>query len=214
MRKKLILSFAFVTLVSIVSVVLIARRSAAREVQAFMYRGSMVEVDSLVEDLEAYYRAAGSWDGVESLLPGGGQGQVRGQGAQNQGLGSMAMMHNQRLLLADQAGEVLVDTSGTAAGTTLSQAELDAAQPLRAGGRVAGYLQVESGMMMTGAAGSFLLARLNRAALIAGVIAGGLALFLALLLSDRLLQPIKQLTGAARKMAKGDLAQRVPVARR
>jgi two-component system OmpR family sensor kinase/two-component system sensor histidine kinase BaeS len=211
MRLRLILSFVFVTLVAIASVVLIARRTTAREVQAFMYRGSMVEVDSLVEDLEAYYSAMGSWDGVESLLPGSGTGQGRGQGAQSQGMGSMAMMHNQRLALADASGQVVLDTSGETTGTTLSATELEAAQPLRAGLRIVGYLQVESGMIMTGTAGTFLLERLNRAALIAGTIAGGIALLLALLLADRLLKPVQQLTSAARQMAQGDLAQRVPV---
>ena len=52
---------------------------------------------------------------------------------------------------------------------------------------------------------------LNRAALIAGTIAGGIALRLALLLADRLLKPVQQLTSAARKMAQGDLTQRVTV---
>jgi two-component system sensor histidine kinase BaeS len=57
----------------------------------------------------------------------------------------------------------------------------------------------------------FLLNRLNMAALTAGLIAGGLSLLLALLLTFRLLRPIRELTGAAKRLGSGDLSQRVKV---
>jgi two-component system, OmpR family, sensor histidine kinase BaeS len=210
MRLRLILSFMLVTLISIASVVLIARRTTAREVQAFMYRGTMTQVDTLASTLEEYYRENGSWEGVESvLLPGAGNRRgLGGMGLAGQG---MSGMMNLRLRLADQDGQVLVDTNGASPSTTLSRAEQRTAQPLRANVRIIGYLLVETGMGMTGDAGNFLLTRLNRAALIAGGIAGGIALALALLLSDRLIQPVGELTRAAKRLSRGDLAQRVPV---
>jgi two-component system OmpR family sensor kinase/two-component system sensor histidine kinase BaeS len=210
MRLRLILSFVFVTLISIASVALIARRSTAREVQAFMYRGSMTQVDTLAKNLEAYYRASGSWQGVESfLLPGAGN--RRGMGGMGLAGQGMAAMMNTRLRLADEDGQVLVDTKGASLAATLSSVEQRTAQPLRASGRRVGYLLVETGRGMTGDAGSFLLNRLNRAALIAAGIAGGIALVLALLLADRLILPVRQLTQAAARLAKGDLVHRVPI---
>ncbi len=202
MRTRLILSFVFVMLVSIASVVLIARRSTAREVQAFMFRGSMVNVDTLGGELEDFYRTNGSWQGVVTLLSRNGQGMMRGQG-----MAGMAMM-GQRLRLADSSGELLLDSSGEATGA-LNAAERRSAQALRVNGRVVGYLLVEGGIGVNDS--SYLLNRLNRAALIAGLIAGGIALVVALLLSDRLLLPVRQLTGAAQRMADGDLTQRVAV---
>ena len=69
MRVRLFLSFVFIVLVSIVSVVIIAGQGAAREVQAFMFRGNTSQVEQLVQNLEAYYRTNGSWQGVETIVP-------------------------------------------------------------------------------------------------------------------------------------------------
>jgi signal transduction histidine kinase len=57
----------------------------------------------------------------------------------------------------------------------------------------------------------FLVQRLARAALIGGLVAGGLGLLLALYLTFRLLQPIRELRYAAQHLSSGDLSQRVPV---
>jgi two-component system OmpR family sensor kinase/two-component system sensor histidine kinase BaeS len=205
MRSRLLASFAIVLLVSIASVVLIARQTTAREVQAFMFRGSMIELDSLASDLEAYYESAGSWEGVESLLPHIGQSQGSGMG--RQGIGMM----NQRIRLADQDGQVLVDSNPSKPNTMLSAAERQSALVLQTKSSRIGYLLVESGTGISANASGFLLARLNRAALVSGLIGGGIALLLALVLAERLIRPIRVLKGAARQMAKGDLSQRVPI---
>lgn len=204
MRSRLLASFAIVLLVSIASVVMIARQTTAREVQAFMFRGSMIELDSLASDLEAYYESAGNWQGVESLLP---HGQSQGSGMGRQGAGMM----NQRIRLADQGGQVLVDTSTSQPNTVLSAAERQSAVSLQVKGARIGYLLVESGTGMSANASGFLLARLNRAALISALIGGGIALLLALVLAERLARPMRELTQAARQMSKGDLSQRVPI---
>ena len=57
---------------------------------------------------------------------------------------------------------------------------------------------------------SNLFARLNRAALFTGLVAGGLALLLAAILSYQMLRPVAELTRAAEVLAQGDLSQRVP----
>lgn len=205
MRARLILSFVFIMLVSIVSVVLIARRSTAREIQAFMYRGTMTDLDSLVQELQEYYEQYGSWTGVESLFPGADRGTGRGQ----RPMGMSGMM-SQRLLLAETDGTILIDTDGVSTGNQFSAAEQNAAQELQANGRIVGYLLLEGGMGFNSSESLSLVNRLNRAALIAAGIAGGLALLLAFILSDRLIRPIRELTDAAQRMAQGDLTQRVP----
>jgi len=68
MRLRLILSFVFIGLVSIVSVILLARQGVANEVYAYMFRGGMTGSEALVETLEAYYRDHHSWQGVESYF--------------------------------------------------------------------------------------------------------------------------------------------------
>ncbi|HEV7215888.1 MAG TPA: HAMP domain-containing sensor histidine kinase, partial [Chloroflexota bacterium] len=51
----------------------------------------------------------------------------------------------------------------------------------------------------------------SRSLALAALVGGLLALLLALVLSARILRPVQALTAAAREMARGDLAQRVPV---
>lgn len=210
MRLRLILAFALIVLVSITSVVFIARRSAANEVYAFMFRGGVSGAQGLVSALEDYYQSHQSWDGVESLLSSSGHGQGRGPGSPAMG-GGMAQMMNQSLILADAQGN-LVATSGNISPTgSLSQADLSSAISLTVKGQVVGYLMLEGGMTFTQADETRLVSRLNRAALIAGLIAGGISLLLALLLAYQLLRPVHLLKSATEKLARGDLNQRVTV---
>jgi signal transduction histidine kinase len=208
MRTRLLLSFTLVVLVSVIGVVVFARQGAASTVRTFMYRGGMIGSDELVTDLQDYYTQYGSWHGVGSLIGGVGRGQGQGQGmmhGQSQG-----MMMGQRLRLADYQGMVVADTTAPPAGE-LSGAEKDAAIPINVDGRTVGYLSWQGGMAFTAADQTFLVSRLTRAAVGAGLIAGGLSLLLALFLSYTLMRPVRELTQAARRLGERDLSQRVRV---
>lgn len=205
MRLRLILSFTLVVMVSVTSVVIIARLGAMREVGRFMFRGGMLEVETLVADLEDYYRSRDSWQGVESLFSLMGQGQ--GHGGQGMGFGMM----NQRLRLADEYGNLIVDTAGLASPSNLTSEEQVQAIPLLIDRRTVGYLLPEGGVPFNRSDERLLVNRINNAALLAGLIGGGLSLVLAFLLTYRLLKPVQELTQASRRLASGDLSQRVPI---
>jgi signal transduction histidine kinase len=208
MRTRLLLSFTLVVLVSVIGVVVFARQGVASTVRTFMYRGGMIGSDELVADLQDYYTQYGSWQGVGSVIGGAGRGQGQGQGMMHgQGQG---MMMGQRLRLADYQGMVVADTTAPPAGE-LSGAEKDAAIPINVDGRTVGYLSWQGGMAFTAADQTFLVSRLTRAAVGAGLIAGGLSLLLALFLSYTLMRPVRELTQAARRLGERDLSQRVRV---
>lgn len=209
MRLRLILAFVLVALVSVASFALIARINTANEVRRFMFRGGMTGTEGLVESLEGYYRSQGNWRGVQALLqtPMGAGSRGQGQGMMH---GSTGMM-NQRLRLADTDGSLIADTEVPDPGGMLSAAELAQAIPLRASGEVVGYLLPEGGVAFSPMEQSNLVARLNRAALSAALIAAGLSLVLALGLAYTLQRPIGEITRAAGELARGDLTQRVPV---
>jgi signal transduction histidine kinase len=215
-RLRLFLSFFLIVLLTVAMVVVIARQSAAQEVRAFMLHGGMAGLDDLRRALEEYYRANGSWVGVENVLsvPGGGMGRGHGMGP-----GGMMGM-NQRLRLAGADGVLILDTSVAAPSSggalpgepesALSEAELREAVRLRDGRETIGYLLAEGGADFSSSDEQFLIGRLNRAALTAGLLAGGLALVLALIFSAYLLRPVRALTLAAERLGQGDLAHRVP----
>lgn len=210
MRSKLFLSFLIIVLIAVASVVIFARQGAAGEVRAYMFRGGMSGVEELVADLEAYYNSNGSWSGVQEMLlekmPGGHrQGQGSGPGM---GVGMGAMM-SQRLQVADAQGRRLADTSAQNPAGMLTQAELQAAYKLEAGGQTVGYLLAEGGMAYSPGAEQPLINRITVAAITAGGIAVALSLLLAIALAYGLLRPVNDLTRAAQAMEKGDLSVRV-----
>ncbi len=205
MRWRLMLSFILIVLVSVVSVVLLARLGAANEVRAFMFRGGMGDIQSLEADLEAFYLQQGSWSGVEELFSSPGRG--RGHGMMP-GMGSMM---NQHVLLAEADGQIVFDSDGTRQGETLNPAEVQQSIVLEANRRQIGYLYVEGGMRFSSQDERLLLNRLTRAGLIAGGIGGLLSLLLAGLLAEQLLRPLRALTQAAIRLGRGDLKQRVQV---
>lgn len=209
MRRKLIVSFALVVLVTIAVVVLVAQLGTTQVVRGFMYRGGLTGSEELIAQLEAYYAEHGSWDGAAGLF---GSSGTHGKG-HGQATGNGQGMMNQWFRLADADGHLLFDSKSGITGGDLSPTERAHAIELKAGRQTAGYLLAEGGMVFTNQQERNLVSRLTRAALIAALVGGGFALALALFLAYRLLAPVQQLTEAAEKLSRGDLSQRVHVHR-
>ncbi len=195
MRTRLTLAFLFVALAAILAVVLVAQSTARRQVRAFVFRGGMLGLEQTVGDLEAYYRQHGSWQGVESVLQAPGHHGMPGR----------------RLQVLDAQGRVVADSRGRPAPGRPVGTTPENAFPLTVDGQVVGYLLPEGAPLPPPDVGDNLLARLNRSAAWAALLAAALAVALALWLSRRLLRPIQALTEAARALAAGDLSRRVPV---
>jgi two-component system sensor histidine kinase BaeS len=213
MRLRLMLAFGIVVLVTVAGILLIARQGTASEVQAFMFRGGASGNEGLVTVLENYYASNQSWQGADDLLASRGAGQGRGAGGRGQGMGAGqgGMGPNQRLILADASGKILYDTAGQIVSGSLSPSQIQAAIQLHDGDSLAGYLYPEGSATFTSGQETQLLSRLNRAAITAGLISGGLALALALFLATQLIRPVRALTQAAEQVAQGDLSQQVEV---
>lgn len=208
MRLKLLLAFALVLLVAILSVVVITRYSAARELRNFLFSDSAA-MQEMTTDLQDYYQANQTWTGAESLLhlPGRGRGRATGTGTAQGGV--------QVLRLADASGNVvyqLGDSTGSL--ERLNAEQLDQAVALVVDGETVGYLHLEGGSGYSPGEETFLVDRLTQAAVTAALLAGGLALLLALLLAYQLARPIQALTRASEQLAMGDLDQRVQVSGR
>lgn len=204
---KLLLSFLAVVLVGVVVVSYAANQAAAREVQGFMFRGGMTTESALMQELAGYYRGRGAWEGVETLLAAGS------------GAAGMGGMMGQQIIVVDAAGRVVADTNNTLVGRTLTGAELAAGVAIEVDGQRVGVLIARgsigmAGTGMTGDAADDLLARVNRAIWLAALAAGASALVVGSLLAYGLVRPIGRLTRATAALARGDLAQRVPVTTR
>jgi len=213
MRIKLLISFVLLVFVSVSVVIILAYQGVANEVRSFMFRGSMVRAQEIATSLEEYYQVNQTWQGAEALLGISGanagiMGHGRGAGS---GQGMMGNMMNQRLRLANAEGRILYDSSTAQVEGSLSVEEVSNTIQLKNDGVIVGYLLPESAMVYSAADEQFLLSRLTRAALIAGLLGAGLSLLLAFFLAYQLMRPVRALTRAAKMVEKGDFSQRVPV---
>jgi signal transduction histidine kinase len=114
--------------------------------------------------------------------------------------------------LADREGRVIVAGSGHGVGDRLSPNARAQSIPITVEGQMVGLLVLGRNVagMMT-AAGVDFLARVNRSLLLAALGAGTLALILGGALARTLTHPLREITAAARQVARGQLDQQVPV---
>jgi signal transduction histidine kinase len=206
MRLRLFISFVIVVLISVLSVVVLLRGSAANEVRAFMLHGAVVESEQLVSDIAEYYQQTGTLIGAADALNLPNRGQARGRGNLGVGMGI-----NQNLVLADQNGDILYSSTPIDDVASLSALQLQNALPIQQGGKNVGYILIEGSSSYSSNDEAFLLNRINQTALIAGVIAIAISLLVALFLAHRLLLPVRDLTNGSEQLAAGDLSYRVPI---
>jgi len=208
MRWRLFVSFILVALVSILSLLILVRQGAIQEVRTYMFRGGVVGLEGIVSELEDHYQKNRTWSGGDQIISGTGQGNRRGNQGNMPGLGGMM---GQSLLLTDEQGNIVADSRNPNAYGRIDQSELKQGIPLQVNGATVGHLVHEGGMVFTSGDETELLSRLTRSAYIAAGIAIIFALLLALLLSIRLLKPVRELTQAAEDLSDGDLAKRVSI---
>jgi signal transduction histidine kinase len=206
MRIRLILSFVIVILVTLSSVAYFVRQETEEQVNAFIYRGGIYGAEGLVEALEDYYQEEQSWEDVDTFFQSPGRGGVKGSGG-GRGRGG----GGNELKLYDSQGVLIYDPHNPGMEGKLEEQEYPATIPLVVDGDTRGYLLAPSSQRVSLSLENDLMERLNKASINAALIAGGLSLLLAVILTVYLMRPVRALTDAAGKMAEGDLSQRVAV---
>ncbi len=193
---KLILAFLLVSLTGTALVVILAGQTTASEFGHFVLSQNQ---ETLVTLLTDYYRARGSWAGVDNVLRTGGMG-----------MGGRGMGAGGGFTLADVTGRVVVGGAGHRTGEQLSQTELASGAPIRVEGTTVGILVAgrSASAIMSTAEAEF-LSRVNLGIVIASLGATLVALLLGVWLSRRLTRPVRELTAATQAVAKGDLGHQV-----
>lgn len=213
LRLKFTLALVLVALLGIGTVALVANRVTVREFTLFVRAGGDVRAARLAAEAADVYASSGSWSAVAALMdeelsvhtPGGGMG--RGMGMRGQGMPSQ-----DRILIVDPQGRVVVDTAGELVGEPLEQEVESIGMPVEVDGRRVGTLLLTSDDL-TGPTelGQRFLDAVNRALLWASALVAVAALAAAAVLSRQLVGPLRRLTAASEAMAAGDLTQRVEV---
>ncbi len=213
---RLMGAFALVILAGVVVVTFIANQTTTNEFQQYMFRGQMVRLGDLAGELANYYRARGSWEGVNNVLRDVSTSMMGG--APNNGAIMSGMMGGMGvssggLWLADTRGSIIGSSDNSRVGETITPAERADATPIQVNGQTVGLLIADPQMMhgITDNAAQEFLARVNRSILLAASAAALIALVLGFLLFRQITAPLNSLASASEKIAAGDLSARSPV---
>jgi signal transduction histidine kinase len=215
LQSKLLAAAIAVAVVAVAVVAVAARQATDGAFASYVQQNQTARLQRVQSDLADYYSRYQSWANVQTFLEssatGLGMGRMMGQGM-GLGRGGSTMGIEQQTIVADAQG-VVVATAGAAVNSPrLSAREISAALPITVNGRTVGYLLGQGpGLSTFSALEQQFVNTVNRALLLASIIAGAVAVVISLFVSRRLTGPLASMTQAAQAMARGNLAQRVQV---
>ncbi|MBS3786843.1 HAMP domain-containing histidine kinase [Candidatus Bipolaricaulota bacterium] len=189
LRLKLLMSFFLVIAIGVGTIAYIASNSAISQFDRYVSRDQAERYQRLALTFSNYYRYMGSWDEVSDLTA------------------KVSEMYNERIVLADPAGEVIGDTAEKLIGEKIDSDWSNKSVTISLGdfsiGKIYIRTQQRSPLQNT------FINSVNKSVLTGGIIAGIVGIVMALLFSRSILKPIRELTKATKKMQRGDLDQRV-----
>ena len=214
MRWRLFLAFVLVIAITLGAAGIFARQSTLREIDRFLGGGGLFGLESVVTQLENYYRENGSWEGIRTSFP-ATPAFLNPQGNRDNGggpIGPRPQNQGRQIgwQLTDTNGNVIMSRGIQPTNEIVESSVLEISIPIEVDGSLVGYLVPQNNeiLQLVDIQGG-LLQRYSAATLQAALIGGVIALVLALLLAYWLLRPISRLTQAAGHMAEGDLRYRV-----
>ena len=203
---KLLLAFLLTSVTGVALASLFIRQSVTREFDSYVIAQQRA---SFIEEVGNYYETSGGWSGVDRWLR--DQTLRRLIDATPAPAGARRDQLRLRFVLADPAGQVVVPFGRYTLGSAVPADEIARGTPVAIGGRVVGTVITPDVTDFRNVAEDRYLARTDRALGIAAAVRVGIALLLGLLLARLITRPVRELTGAAEKIAAGDIEQRVPV---
>ncbi len=212
---RLLAAFTLVIVVIFGSVFFFVYRTTRNEISQYDERVEDAQDTRVQGQLFQYYSLTRSWNGVQPYIVQWGN------------------LYGRRILLTDNSGKVIADSDAKLLGTNFSSSSIknstkevnipDPSQPLGISnppgqpqptvltGNAIGFLYtVHGGLPGTSLTALQITYRsIGRFFINASLVAIGLAIILAFLLSRPILAPVKALTSAARQFGKGDFSHRV-----
>ncbi|MEA3459168.1 MAG: HAMP domain-containing protein, partial [Chloroflexota bacterium] len=192
-RFRVLVALIVVIVVAVGVVAFLASRATTGEFRRYVERGGMMRHRRFEMFLAQHYSRSRSWSGVQPLVE--QMGQITGE----------------RIVLADGERQVVADSAEKLVGQTVAQDWAVPVALIRQRGVLVGAVYANPLGQNANPQREAFLAGINRALLLAAVVAGLAAVLITVGLSRRILGPVETLTAAARRMEKGDLSQRVEV---
>ncbi len=194
-------------------------RLTTEQFARFNITRTLTYAPALVPFFADYYARNGGWTGIQRALgfePARSMERMhdwmmRQHTMSPEMMASMVLVMYD-LMLADEQGRIVLDPDRTHLGERVPVRTLErAGLPIEVDGRTVGWLVSTSALSLFNPLERAFLESVRRSILTAALAAGAIALLLGGLFLRQVLAPLKRLEEAARRLAHGDLSQRVPV---
>lgn len=201
MRNRLILTYAFVMLLTIIIAFSSAIVFLSNASVDYLSRSQIAHSYPYMQDLAEYYSSHGGWEGVDAYFTSSDLSEA-----------DQLFFREQHIALVSPEGDVIFAMDKEMEGTKSEPFYLIFASRIQSGGKLVGYLV--SGHFLNRMPPNFsrtLLQLLWKSLSLATLVTLIIGLFLAILMASRLLRPIEATIKATQKISEGDLKQRLPV---
>ncbi len=215
MRWRLLLAFLAVILVTLLSLSFWIQNNTVDVVDNFFRKGGNYGAEALVDELERHYETHGDWQLAEDILLSNnkrpGQGMMNTGGQTQPDLAHMGDLLNRLTMsLADKNGFILYGLQIGDSTGKIDDEILNNSIKLYHIDKIVGYLipsdiRIYNDLNYSDSLGE----KIRIAAFNSILIAGAVSVLLAFILGYFLLIPIRQLTGAAEDLAKGDFSTKL-----
>ena len=195
---KMVLAFLGIALVSIVSIVLLARWNTGTEFSRFV---SDRWGEDMSENLADYYRENGSWEGVQRIIT----------ASRNQETPDNAPPQRPFFALADENGHIISAGPGYHTGEIIQQVNLEKGISIEVDGERVGTIIMGRASFEKNPRENEFIQRTNLMLVYSALGAAVVALLIGIFLSRTLTHPIRELTEATQAVAEGKLGQQVSV---
>ncbi len=210
LRFRLLIAFLSVILVTIGTVSLFISLRTSGEIGQFERRGEEAQFARLLHSLARYHFEQGDWTGIQAKVE------------------EMGSLYGRRIVLTDENGVVVADSQGDLIGQPYQPPSSEEALLLPALllpalpppphpflppppliTEASGTVYIGPQSLTDPTSPRFLSHSITQFIIWGYLIGGGVALAMTLILSRRILSPIKALTKAARRLGQGDFSQRL-----
>ena len=194
LQFRLLASFTVVILVTIGAVLFFVNQATQDEIRRFGERVDRMRIARMETELSRFYFSHRDWEGIQPFVEQWGN------------------LYGQRIILTDAEGVVVADSQGELLGKHNPDSS---GRPLpalwQAGSIGTIHVTPKSSAELGFESLQILFRTIGLYFLWGGLIAVAIALIITFFLSRRILAPVKALTYAAKRLGRGDFAQRVEV---
>ena len=192
LQWRLLTAFVMVIVIAVAVLALVGTQTTASEFGVFVERSGRMRYRPFAMMLARYYAQNQTWEGAQALI-------VNSVG-----------WTGERMVLVDAQNVVVADSENVAIGQRFNPTSADMRMDIQSASQVVGRVYLNPSLEDARLSADFLQAT-TRGLVLAGLAASFVAVLLSFLIARRITAPVRALTSAARRMARGDLTQRVKV---